>query len=89
MRSKKTARSKGYAFIEFADREVAQIAAQSMNGYMMYGMPLVVRILTKEEEHENLFIRSNKKFKFVPWFLIYKNQMNRVSIEIPISSFSF
>ena len=76
MRSKKTARSKGYAFLEFKDAEVAKIAAESMNGYLMYGTPLVVEHIAKTSEHENLFIRSNKKFKFVPWYLIYRNQMN-------------
>jgi nucleolar protein 15 len=40
MRSKKTARSKGYCFIEFRDAEVGKIAAESMNGYLMYGRPL-------------------------------------------------
>eukprot|EP00330_Aristerostoma_sp_ATCC50986_P004810 CAMPEP_0114596214 /NCGR_PEP_ID=MMETSP0125-20121206/18180_1 /TAXON_ID=485358 ORGANISM="Aristerostoma sp., Strain ATCC 50986" /NCGR_SAMPLE_ID=MMETSP0125 /ASSEMBLY_ACC=CAM_ASM_000245 /LENGTH=71 /DNA_ID=CAMNT_0001798913 /DNA_START=71 /DNA_END=282 /DNA_ORIENTATION=- len=39
-RSRKTARSKGFAFIEFKHKEVAKIAADSMNGYMMYGKKL-------------------------------------------------
>jgi nucleolar protein 15 len=36
-RSKKTSRSKGYGFVEFADREIAKIAAQAMNGYFLFG----------------------------------------------------
>lgn len=77
MRSKKTARSKGYGFIEFGDEEVAKIAAEAMNGYMMYGTPLVARKLLETEIHDNLFIRSNKKFKYVPWHLIYRTNLNR------------
>ena len=78
MRSKRTARSKGFGFVEFVDREVAEIAVKSMNGYMMFGTRLECRLLEKSEEHGNLFIRSNKKFKFVPWHVIYQKNMNRV-----------
>lgn len=35
-RSKRTARSKGYAFVEFEDAEVARIVADAMNGYLMF-----------------------------------------------------
>ena len=36
-RSKKTARTKGYAFLEFAEHKVAEVAAKAMNKYMMFG----------------------------------------------------
>lgn len=81
MRSKKTARSKGYGFVEFSDRNVAKIAVQAMDGYMMYGTRLVCRLLDKTEEHGNLFIRSNKKFKFIPWHIIYRQNMNKVNFQ--------
>ena len=35
-RSKRTARSRGYAFVRFDDAEVAAIAAKAMDGYMMF-----------------------------------------------------
>ena len=35
-RSKKTGRTRGYAFIEFASKDVAQIAVQTMHGYMLF-----------------------------------------------------
>ena len=35
-RSKKTARTRGYAFIEFASKDVAEIAVKTMNGYMLF-----------------------------------------------------
>jgi nucleolar protein 15 len=36
-RSKKTGRSKGYAFLEFEDKEVAKIAVGAMDKYLMFG----------------------------------------------------
>ena len=36
-RSKKTGRSKGYAFLEFQDKEVASIAVGAMDKYLMFG----------------------------------------------------
>ena len=44
-RSVKTARSRGYAFLEFAEKRVAEIAARSMDGYMIFGRQLDVHIL--------------------------------------------
>lgn len=79
MRSKKTARSKGYGFIEFAERDVAAIAVESMNGYMLYGTTLQMRLLHEEEFNENMLKGAAKKFKYVPWNVIYKQNMNKVS----------
>lgn len=48
-RSVKTARSRGYAFLEFAERKTASIAAKAMNNYMIFGRTLDVQIM--EEPH--------------------------------------
>ena len=82
MRSKKTARSKGYCFIEFKEPEVARIAAESMNGYLMYGRPLVCQYLEKNQRNKFQLVRADKKFKYIPWQVIYKNKMNAVSCMI-------
>lgn len=44
-RSRKTARSKGFAFIQFELPEVAAIAAKAMNGHMVLGKVLEVHVL--------------------------------------------
>ncbi|XP_055389030.1 MKI67 FHA domain-interacting nucleolar phosphoprotein-like [Condylostylus longicornis] len=51
VRSKKTGRSKNYAFIEFASKEVAEIASQTMNGYLMFGRTLKCRIIPSTDIH--------------------------------------
>lgn len=76
MRSKKTARSKGYAFIEFKYADVARIAAQSMNGYIMYGRPLDVRYIEPTQRNKFQLVRADRKFKFVPWQIIHRKAVN-------------
>lgn len=44
-RSKKTLRSRGYAYVEFKYREVAQIASETMNNYLMFGKLLKTGLL--------------------------------------------
>jgi nucleolar protein 15 len=36
-RNKKTGKSKHYAFVEFADAEVAKIVAETMHNYLLFG----------------------------------------------------
>lgn len=65
-RSKKTANSKGYAFIEFLNRDVAEIVADTMDGYMMYGRILKCNVIPPAKVHEELFKGAGKKFKRIP-----------------------
>ncbi|XP_050404841.1 MKI67 FHA domain-interacting nucleolar phosphoprotein-like isoform X2 [Patella vulgata] len=61
-RSKKTGNSKGYAFIEFEDAEVAEIAAETMNNYLMFERLLKCQVVTSEKVHPGLFIGSHRSF---------------------------
>ena len=63
-RSSKTARSKGYAFVEFEVKEVANIAAQAINGYLMYGKQLICKVV--EGNEGNGIKVSSKKFSYIP-----------------------
>lgn len=47
-----TARSRGYAFIEFEEPEVAQIVAETMDGYYLDGRKLVSSVVEPEKIHE-------------------------------------
>lgn len=57
IRSKKTGGSRGYAYIEFEDEDVARIAAETMNGYLMF------RSLIKSRVMDISKINTEKLFK--------------------------
>lgn len=66
-RSRKTGASKHYAFVEFTSAGVAQIVADTMNNYLMFGHILKCKIVPKEQVHESMWKGANKRFKAVPW----------------------
>ena len=76
-RSKKTAKSKGYAFLQFQSVEVASIAAEAMDGYHMFGQKLVVKTLKKEDVHPEIFNGANRVFKRIPWREIEAKRHNK------------
>jgi nucleolar protein 15 len=75
-RSKKTGKSKGYAFIEFDHREVADVVAKTLNGYILFTKRLVAHVIEPEKVHERMFIGAGRKFKPMPWKLIAKKRHN-------------
>ena len=66
-RSKKTGRSRHYAFLEFDSSEVARIVADTMNNYLLFGHILKCSVIPPEQIHPNLWIGADKRFKAVPW----------------------
>ncbi|KAL8824091.1 MAG: hypothetical protein Q9170_008253, partial [Blastenia crenularia] len=66
-RNRTTGASKHYAFLEFASKNVASIAAETMNNYLLFGHILKCKLVPKEQVHENLWKGANKRFKKVPW----------------------
>ena len=48
-RSSKTGNSKGYAFVEFADEDVAKIVAETMQSYLLYGRLLQCHLVDPEK----------------------------------------
>jgi RNA recognition motif-containing protein len=59
-RAKRSGRSRGYAFVEFDDTEVAQIVAETMNDYLMYGRRLKCEVIPPEKVHPSTFLGSKK-----------------------------
>ena len=66
-RNRKTGASKHYAFIEFADREVADIVAKTMDNYLLFGHLLRCSVVAPDRIPANLFKGANRRFKAVPW----------------------
>jgi len=54
-RSKKTGASKGYAFVEFQDHEVAKVVADTMNNYLMYERNLKCHVVPLLDLHPATF----------------------------------
>ncbi|KAH7650292.1 hypothetical protein FG379_003364 [Cryptosporidium bovis] len=64
-RSKKNGHSRGYAFIEFNSMEVAQVAASTMNNYIIFRRSLKCHVIPQEKIHPFIFNKSKKR-KDVP-----------------------
>ena len=61
-RSKRTGGFKGYAFVEFENTEVAQIAADATNNYIIDKKILKARYITPEDQHVKR-LRGRKTFE--------------------------
>ena len=59
-RSTKTGRSRGYAFVQFDDAEVANIVAEAMNGYFLLEKRLVCNVLPQDKVYDLMFRRAKK-----------------------------
>lgn len=80
VRNKKTGASRHRAFVEFAAAEVADIAARTMDKYLLFGHILTAKIVPPGQVHPNLFKGANRRFKVVPW-----NEMAGRQLERPLS----
>ncbi|KAJ6224848.1 hypothetical protein RDWZM_003393 [Blomia tropicalis] len=61
-RSAKTGNPKGYGFIEFEFEDVAKIAAETMNNYLMFDHIVKCNLLPKEKVPKNLFRNWNRPY---------------------------
>lgn len=63
VRSKKTGGSRGYAYVEFEDEDVARIASETMNGYLMFRSLIKSRVMDREKmDTEKLFQNWKRLF---------------------------
>ena len=66
----KTGNTKHYGFIEFDSIEVAKVAAETMNNYLLFGHLIKCEVV--ENPHEDTFKHGNRKFKVIPWKKLLK-----------------
>ena len=76
-RNKKTGKAKHYAFVEFQSPEVAAIAADAMDNYMMFKQKLKVHVVKNADIHPLLFKGANRKFRAIPRHKLSREQHNR------------
>lgn len=62
-RNKKTGKAKHFAFVEFAETSTAEIAAKTMDNYLLFGHIIKCRVIPKAQIHDDLFKGANKRFK--------------------------
>ncbi|CAH1112135.1 unnamed protein product [Psylliodes chrysocephalus] len=58
-RSSRTGRCKGYGYVEFAHPDVAKIAADTMNNYLMFKKRITAEFVPYEKRPKYLFIGKN------------------------------
>ncbi|KAF8544040.1 hypothetical protein BDD12DRAFT_817673 [Trichophaea hybrida] len=82
-RNKKTGHSKHYAFLEFSDEDVAQIVADTMNNYLLFGHILKCKVVPRDniEYVESLFKGANKRFKARPGAKLAKALLEKKKTE--------
>ena len=61
-RSKKSGRTHGYAFIEFKNYEVAEIAANTMNNYLLFDRILKCNFIEEKSKYDKIFRKCKKKY---------------------------
>ena len=71
-RNKKTGAMKHYGFVEFADKDVALIVAETMNNYLLEGRLLQCKIVPKEKQHPTLWLGANRSFRKVPGSRLFR-----------------
>lgn len=79
-RNKKTGKSKHFGYIQFESKEVAKIAAETMNNYLVAGHLLKVEYV--ENAKPNLFIGDHdRKFRVIPRQQISMKKYNEAKTQ--------
>jgi RNA recognition motif-containing protein len=66
-RSPNSARSRGYAFVQFKDNLVARIAAEAMHGYPLGGKVLRASLVEPSKAHPDMFLNADRKWRAINW----------------------
>jgi nucleolar protein 15 len=71
-RNRRTGKSKHFGWVEFASKEVAEIVAETMDGYLIHPHRMVCKVVEVDDE---VWKGANKVFKTIPWKRINKDKL--------------
>ena len=80
-RGKRTGRSRGYGFAEFAHKEVAEIVAETMNNYLMFNRVLKCQFLPADSVHPDTFKNAHRAFHTIDWRKFEQRRHNKPRSE--------
>jgi len=80
-RSKKTGGYKGYGYVQFTNQDVAKIAADAMNNYLMFDRLLKCQYVPTADLHPAIWKGCDKKFVWVDKVKKHKKQFNKPRSE--------
>jgi nucleolar protein 15 len=69
---------KGYAFIEFEEKDVAEIAAKTMNNYILFEKVLKCSVIEEASRYNLIFKKWKRKFKYNNKYEKYLKEKNKV-----------
>jgi len=76
-RSSKSGRVKGYGFVEFDTMEVAEVAAKTMNNYILFDRMLICNVVSDTSKYNLLFKKCKNVFKFHNKYNAYIFERNK------------
>ncbi|KRT78736.1 RNA binding protein [Oryctes borbonicus] len=76
-RSSKTGKSKGYGFVQFRHPEVAQIAAETMDNYLMFKRRLICKYIPPGKQRRGLFTKISWSTQNYPLKMTRKLHIKR------------
>jgi nucleolar protein 15 len=71
-RNRRTGKSKHYGWVEFQSKDVAEIVAETMDGYLIHPHRMVCKVV---EVDDNVWKGANKVFKKIPWVKINREKL--------------
>jgi nucleolar protein 15 len=83
-RAKKTGKYRGYGFVEFSDKQVAAIVAESMDKYMMFGRTLQCQYIPYDQLHPETFRNNFRQFRQINFTQIHNDQVNQLKNDAQI-----
>ena len=77
-RAKSSGRIKGYAFIEFENIEIADIASKTMNNFILFNKIIKCETLADRSRYNSIFKRWKKQFKYFNRYKAFVVKRNKI-----------